>query len=98
VRVQALCPGFTVTEFHDVLGVDRKEVPSAWWMQAGDVVEASLRGLEKGKLFVVPGLRYKLLVALLRLMPRGVLHFTLTRGPASLRRGRKPSQIPPNTK
>jgi uncharacterized protein len=34
VRVQALCPGFTVTEFHDVLGVDRKVVPSAWWMPA----------------------------------------------------------------
>ena len=96
VRVQALCPGFTVTEFHDVLGVDRKFISSAWWMPAEDVVEASLQGLEKGKLFVVPGWRYKLLVSLLRLLPRGVLHWALTRGPASLRRERRPSGKPPS--
>jgi hypothetical protein len=90
VRVQALCPGFTMTEFHEVLGVDRKFISSAWWMPAEDVVEASLRGLESGKLFVVPGWRYKLLVALIRMMPRGVVHYALTRGPAGLRRERKP--------
>jgi short-subunit dehydrogenase len=92
VRVQALCPGFTVTEFHDVLGLDRRTIPGRWWMAAEDVVEASLRGLEKGKLFVVPGLRYKLLVWLLRLLPRGALHFALVRGPASLRRDRRPAK------
>ena len=54
-------------------------------MPAEEVVEASLEGLEKGKLFVVPGWRYKLLVSLLRMLPRGVLHFALTKGPASLR-------------
>jgi len=59
-------------------------------------VEASLQGLEKGKLFVVPGWRYKLLVALMRMVPRGVLHFALTKGPASLRRERKPSGTPPS--
>ncbi len=96
VRVQALCPGFTLTEFHDVSGLDRKVVPSAWWMSAEDVVEASLQGLEKGKLFVVPGWRYQLLVSLMRILPRGVLHLALSKGPASLRRERKPSQTPPN--
>jgi short-subunit dehydrogenase len=90
VRIQSLCPGFTMTEFHDVLGMERNFISSAWWMRAEDVVEASLRGLEKGMLFVVPGWRYKLLVALIRLMPRSVLHYALTRGPASLRRERKP--------
>jgi hypothetical protein len=92
VRVQALCPGFTLTQFHNVLGIDRNFISSAWWMPAEEVVEASLRGLEEGKLFVVPGWRYKLLVSLLRLLPRGVLHFALTKGPASLRRERKPSR------
>jgi hypothetical protein len=93
VRVQALCPGFTVTEFHDVLGLDRDEIfGGAWWMKAEDVVEASLRGLEEGKLFVVPGLRYKLIVWLLRLLPRGVLHLAVVRGPASLRRDRSPAK------
>jgi short-subunit dehydrogenase len=90
VRVQALCPGFTLTEFHDVLGLDRKAILGAsWWMAAEDVVEASLRGLEKGKLFVVPGLRYKLLVGLLRFVPRRALHFVLTKGPAGLQRDRR---------
>jgi len=91
VRMQALCPGFTYTEFHDVLGIDRNFISSAWWMPAEDVVEASLQGLEKGKLFVVPGWRYKLLVSLIRMMPRGVVHYALTKGPASLRRERKPA-------
>jgi hypothetical protein len=94
VRVQALCPGFTLTEFHDVLGIDRKFISSAWWMPAEDVVEASLEGLEKGKLFVVPGWRYKLLVSLMRMLPRRVLHFALTNGPASLRRERRPLGTP----
>jgi hypothetical protein len=89
VRVQALCPGFTYTEFHDVLGIDRSFISKAWWMPAENVVEASLRGLEKGKLFVVPGWRYNLLVSLVRMLPRGVLHFALTKGPASLRRERQ---------
>jgi len=96
VRAQALCPGFTMTEFHEVLGVDRKFISSAWWMPAEEVVEASLQGLEKGKLFVVPGWRYKLLVSLLRMLPRGVLHFALLEGPVSLRRERRPSGTPPN--
>src|ERR1019366_1083955 len=90
VRVQALCPGFTYTEFHDVLGIDRNFISSAWWMPAEGVVDASLQGLEKGKLFVVPGWRYKLLVGLIRLMPRQVLYYALTKGPASIRRERKP--------
>jgi hypothetical protein len=94
LRLQALCPGFTLTEFHDVLGTGRNFMSEAWWMPAEDVVAASLQGLEKGKLFVVPGWRYKLIVALLRLLPRGVLHLALTQGPASLRRERKPSATP----
>jgi uncharacterized protein len=91
VRVQALCPGFTYTEFHDVLGVDRNFISNAWWMPAEDVVKASLEGLEKRKLFVVPGWRYKLLVGLIRIMPRGILHYALTKGPSGLRRERKPA-------
>ncbi len=97
VRVQALCPGFTMTEFHDVLGTGRDFISSKWWMSAEDVVQDSLRGLEKGKLFVIPGWRYKLLVACTRLMPRSVLHFALTKGPASLRRERVRQEKPEQT-
>ncbi len=81
VRMQALCPGFTVTEFHEVLGLDRSFISSGWWMRAEDVVAASLDGLEKGKLFVVPGWRYKALVSVLRLLPRGLLYVAASRSP-----------------
>ena len=88
VRIQSLCPGFTYTEFHNVLGVERNFISGGWWMSPQSVVKASLDGLEKNRLFVVPGWRYKLLVGLIRMMPRGVVHYALTRGPASLRRER----------
>jgi len=70
VKVQALCPGYTLSEFHDVLGMDRKLVPSALWMRAEDVVAESLRGLERGKIFVVPGRIYKIGVFLMKHSPR----------------------------
>jgi uncharacterized protein len=69
VKVQALCPGFTLSEFHDVVGMDRKNIPSWMWMRAEDVVDASLRGLAAGKLFVVPGAIYKLAVEILPWIP-----------------------------
>ncbi len=74
VRVQALCPGFTYSEFHDVLGVDRSLIPKSWWMSAECVVAASLRGLDRGELFVIPGLRYKLLAGLASSTPRRLRH------------------------
>jgi short-subunit dehydrogenase len=73
VRVQALCPGFTYSEFHDVAGMDRALVPKSWWMEAEEVVAASLAGLERGELIVVPGLRYKVLVRILRALPSPLL-------------------------
>ncbi len=72
VKVQALCPGFTYTEFHDVMGVDRKVIPGPLWMSAETVVAASLRGLDRGQVIVVPGLPYKCVVLLSRLAPPGI--------------------------
>ena len=72
VRVQALCPGFTVTGFHDAMGMSRDGIPSWMWMRADDVVDASLRGLERGRLFVIPGAFYKAVVAIEKLVPRKV--------------------------
>lgn len=69
VAVQALCPGFTYTEFHDVLGVDRNKIPKWLWLDAGAVVEASLRGLESRQLFVIPGWQYRIGAALGELLP-----------------------------
>src|ERR1035438_7070857 len=69
VRVQALCPGFTVTGFHDTMGVDRKDIPAFLWMGADEVVETSLRALDRGTVIVIPGWKYKLAAAFLRHMP-----------------------------
>jgi short-subunit dehydrogenase len=69
VRVQALCPGFTYSEFHDVMGTSRERIPRFLWMNADDVVAESLRGLESGKLIVVPGFAYKMFVALFTRLP-----------------------------
>jgi len=70
VVVQALCPGFTYSEFHDVAGLDRRSLaPAAFWLTAEEVVEASLDGLRRGKLFVIPGWRYRLLTSLVTKLP-----------------------------
>ncbi len=69
VKVQALCPGFTLSEFHDTVGMDRSTIPQSLWMTADFVVGESLRGLDAGKLFVIPGWRYKLIVAATKLLP-----------------------------
>jgi short-subunit dehydrogenase len=79
VRVQALCPGFTLSEFHDVMPMDRSRIPKTWWTTADEVVDASLEGLERAKLFVVPGWRYRLLVAGLGLLPRSLVRYGATR-------------------
>lgn len=70
VKVQALCPGFTYSEFHDRLQVERSSMAGpSLWLRAEDVVDASLRALPRGKLLVVPGWRYKLIVGLLSVLP-----------------------------
>uniref|UniRef100_Q02BL8 Short-chain dehydrogenase/reductase SDR n=1 Tax=Solibacter usitatus (strain Ellin6076) TaxID=234267 RepID=Q02BL8_SOLUE len=72
VRVQALCPGFTITEFHDAMGMSRDGIPAWMWMPADDVVDTSLRGLARGQVFVVPGAFYKLIVNVEKIVPRWV--------------------------
>ena len=72
VKVQALCPGFTFTEFHDTLGIDRKNIPGVLWMKADDVVSASLRGLDRGDVIVIPGWIYKVGFAFIRHFSHGL--------------------------
>ena len=61
--------GYTFTEFHDVMGMDRNTVSRSMWMGAEEVVATSLRRLDSGKIIVVPGWRYKLICTLLKLLP-----------------------------
>ncbi|MFK7977958.1 MAG: SDR family NAD(P)-dependent oxidoreductase [Halioglobus sp.] len=58
VEVQALCPGYTHTEFHDAMadeGFDKGEIDPDMWMDASEVVAASLAALGTGQVLVVPG-------------------------------------------
>jgi short-subunit dehydrogenase len=80
VHVQALCPGFTYSEFHDAAKMDREKLAAkAWWMSAEAVVAESLAGLDRGQLYVIPGARYRALVAITRLVPRALKHSLLIR-------------------
>ena len=69
VRVQALCPGFTYSEFHDVVQVNRSSIPRFLWLQPEDVVEYSLQALDGGQWLVVPNWKYKAGVTVMRHLP-----------------------------
>lgn len=71
IRVQALCPGFTRTEFHQRMAFDQRGRAPEWmWMDANDVVETSLRQYEaNGPVVCIPGAQYKAIVFLARHLP-----------------------------
>jgi uncharacterized protein len=79
VRVQALCPGYTRSEFHESAGLDRGRIGASLWMSAEDVVAESLRGLERGRTFVIPGWKYKAAAFVLKHTPRAWLRLSATR-------------------
>lgn len=73
VRVMALCPGYTRTEFHERAGINMSKTPRWMWLQADDVVREALRDLGKGKLVSVPDWKYKAAVFGLRYSPPALL-------------------------
>ncbi|MGH8597497.1 MAG: SDR family NAD(P)-dependent oxidoreductase, partial [Gammaproteobacteria bacterium] len=71
IKVLALCPGFTLTEFHDVNGM-RAEVsrlPRWLWMSAADVVSEGLAAVERDAMVYVPGRINRVIAAGARLLP-----------------------------
>ncbi|MGZ8391647.1 MAG: SDR family NAD(P)-dependent oxidoreductase [Gemmatimonadales bacterium] len=80
VKVQALCPGFTRSEFHERMGLEVGDIPGWMWLSATSVVKSSLAALGRGRPVVcVPGVRYKLLVLLLRFTPRWLIAWVTSR-------------------
>ena len=74
VRVQALCPGFTHTEFHARAGIDKSTLPGWAWLDAGRVVDESLAQIAaNGPVVCVPTKRFKLIVLLMRFLPLWVM-------------------------
>jgi short-subunit dehydrogenase len=83
VQVQALCPGFTDTEFHETPAYGpsgiKERIPRFLWMSSEAVVAASLKALERGEVVCVPGGIYRAFAAVARLgvvnaIARLVLH------------------------
>ena len=74
VHVTALCPGFTHTEFHDVMGVGdaMKSLPNWVWMSADDVAKQAFSGVMKGQPVVVNGVVNRVATGLMGLIPSRV--------------------------
>ena len=70
VRVMALAPGFTRTEFHDRAEMNMTSLPSWMWLDADALVDAGLRDLSRGKTVSVPGSVYKVAATALPRLPR----------------------------
>ncbi|TLM82893.1 SDR family oxidoreductase [Pseudarthrobacter sp. NamE2] len=69
VKVTAVCPGFTHTEFHDRMGMDKSVAPSWAWLHADRVVREALADNERGRAVSIPSKRYKLVAAVARVAP-----------------------------
>jgi uncharacterized protein len=69
VKVTAVCPGLTHTEFHDRMGMDKTVAPAWMWLRAEQVVREGLADNEKGKAVSIPSKRYKILMAAARVLP-----------------------------
>ncbi|MGC0418717.1 SDR family NAD(P)-dependent oxidoreductase [Embleya sp. AB8] len=79
VRLMVLCPGFVRTEFHLRAGMGTSNIPGWMWLDADRVVAAAIRDLAIGKTVSVPDLRYKVVVGLAKLTPRGLFGSVSTR-------------------
>ncbi|MFG3046559.1 SDR family NAD(P)-dependent oxidoreductase [Streptomyces sp. NPDC048202] len=83
VRLMALCPGFVRTEFHERAGMGTDNIPGWMWLDADKLVAEAVNDLARGKTVSIPDPRYKALMGLAKLAPRGLL------GGISARTGRK---------
>ena len=90
VKVCALCPGFTYSEFHDVNGTREmiSKLPDYLWLDAKDVVADTIQAMSASNLktVIVPGAQYKVIVFINRYLPwlaailtrRHAKHFRVT--------------------
>ncbi len=74
IRITALCPGLTKTEFQSVSNTSKYEskFPAVAWTSVKLVARTGINGVIKGKPIVVPGILYKTLVGITDVLPRSV--------------------------
>jgi short-subunit dehydrogenase len=73
VKVNALCPGFTRTEFHERGRMKMKGLPEFMWLDSDQLVARSWSDAQGGKAVSIPGWQYKLLVGLISILPRAMV-------------------------
>lgn len=81
VVIQALCPGFTYSEFHDVMAMDRSAIAKSLWLPAERVVRESLDALADGRMTVVPDWRYRWFVRVFPRLPESLRMWLQSRSP-----------------
>ncbi len=73
VKISALCPGFTYSEFHDVLDIREQvsQMPSWMWMEAEPVVQYGIESVmrKRPRVVGVPGKANRFIAWLARLLP-----------------------------
>lgn len=87
VKVTALCPGSTQTEFADQAGYRHLIGPWArrFTQDAGQVAEAAIRGNDAGRVIVIPGWTNRLAVAVMRGLPEPLVRRAINAGAARYR-------------
>jgi hypothetical protein len=71
VTVTCLCPGYVMTEFQQVAGIDRRKLPNRGRLTPQQVVAAALKGAAAGRAIVIPGaMNRTLATGLVRMTPR----------------------------
>ena len=73
VKISALCPGFTRTEFHQRGRMSMKGLPNFMWLDSDELVAKAWRDALKGKAISIPGWQYQLLVFLIQRLPRPIV-------------------------
>jgi uncharacterized protein len=76
IKVQALCPGFTRTDFHKKIGIETSSINQglARWMTAEKVVDISLEHLQNGKVICIPGFWNKVLATIPAIVPASLYY------------------------
>ena len=70
IKISALCPGFTRTEFHERGKMRMNGLPNFMWLDADKLVAKSWSDANRNRSVSVPGLQYKILALIAQYAPR----------------------------
>jgi short-subunit dehydrogenase len=73
IKVSALCPGFTRTEFHQRGKMRMTGLPNFMWLSSDQVVAKSWKYAKAGKAICIPSWQYLILTTIVRITPRPIV-------------------------